>query len=254
MANDHLHTGPSESRLRVRQGIQGRWEGRQPAAVPGNGATPPQPLSPRLQCNGGRLIWLVIGIGQTIDTSRTWNKVMRRLIVGVSVVQSVCVVYSLSSSNPLPQVLAYGPTGAGKTHTMMGTATMATGLRQREVHGIIPQAVKHIFRELERIRDEYETVLKVRNLMCPKILGKGDVTLCGGRSLGSNALDGACSDIRIRFPMWRCTRTTLTTCCLDLGRRQTQRPSWSGRAPKWASTSTMFGAPAALYCARADKG
>ena len=42
---------------------------------------------------------------------------------------------------PALTVVAYGATGAGKTHTMMGTA---------EAPGIIPRAIRHIFDRIEQ--------------------------------------------------------------------------------------------------------
>ncbi len=48
-------------------------------------------------------------------------------------------------------VFAYGPTGAGKTHTMMGSERVIRGLNTKcnEISGIVPQSIRDIFCGIE---------------------------------------------------------------------------------------------------------
>jgi len=48
-------------------------------------------------------------------------------------------------------VFAYGATGAGKTHTMLGNARVDDATMHTSDAGIIPQAVKDLFQAAQKI-------------------------------------------------------------------------------------------------------
>jgi len=83
-------------------------------------------------------------------------------------------------------MFAYGQTGCGKTHTMMGPAiALDPESTERELRGIIPRAVRHIFGFIDAADKEIKFLVRCSYL---EIYNENILDLLGTKSKNDNHL------------------------------------------------------------------